>query len=72
MPLHETFPKHLGVLVYNSNSERYEITENGIVYHLTAQHASLITGDFRSIADWYNNLSRFTRLQIWLMKAGKD
>ena len=71
MLIHHIFPKHLGRLTYNTLLKRYEITEHGIMYQLTEQQAQSITLEYRSVAEWYENLSRFTKMQVCLQKVNK-
>ena len=72
MPARETFPRHLGILAYNTVSGRYEATEKGMTYHMTLAHTKLINQNTRSMAIWYDNLDRFIRAQVWITEMGYD
>ena len=73
-------PKNLPASVkrnihFNVQSERYEMTENGITYHLThAQLAAMkqYAVEFRdySVEKWYNKLNRIDKKAIW--KTGDE
>ena len=53
------------------NTGKYFITEKGVTYFLTLEHTRLLKAYFRSddgrgksIANWYNDLDRFTKKEI--------
>lgn len=64
-------PFELRGMRHDPQTGKYYITENGITYSFTLEHSRLLKEYFRkddsrgkSIANWYDDLDRFTRKEI--------